>query len=204
MGAIITNLASVLVQFNLKSKQEHLLPLSIKEREPETVHEYFARKGTQDTGQSVLVASEGMSLKISTLRTRLEESGYKLVAGSVQQRPVVGTVRHYYVASYHFYPQEVAVVPDDVDVVKLEDEFDDLTYDGFWQAQAYLNPSDDGRQWLSLNLAHRTQRFLGENLSTPSLKRERDSEGNPIGEPVPIKPQARLQIDEGWLSTISV
>ncbi len=204
MGATITNLSSVFVQFNFKAKQAHLLPLSIREREPETVHEYFDRMSTDNTGRSVLTECEGMSLKISTLRSRLEETGYRLVVGAVQERPIVGTVRHYYVASYHFYPEEVAVVPDDIDVVKLRDEFDNLTYDGFWQALAYLNPSEDGRQWLSLNLAHRTQRFLGENLSTPSLKRERDSKGNPTGEPVPIKPQARLQIDEGWLSTTTL
>lgn len=132
-------------------------------------------------GASLIGKTHNEAIDTGCLHEELVAGGLKLTHASRLNRfydPYFG--RFYYVLRFHYFPSQTAVIHDGVDVEKLVLSLEEINKMGFWGVRADLNR---GRvcPWISVSCKDRTQRYTGEDLDRPEMRRLYNELGEKVG-----------------------
>lgn len=194
---VLTKLNKMLVQFIAPRKLVEVSSLSTI-RETDKIS--LAREQAANNGKLILEPDVDRVIDISALQQSLTEQDYTLVEASIVARQNLSAYqREIYVVRFSF-----KLNAEHTDVTGIaQEEFDRLADMSFWHACGYLNPSracpdDRAKDWLSINLASRVQRFVGEDPTHPILVSQRDEYGNRTSKKAPIKATCSMSLVNGW------
>ena len=193
---VLTKLNQIAVQFIAPRKLVEVSNLSTT-RETDKVS--LAREQAASNGKLILEPDLDRVIDLSALQQSLTEQDYTLVGASIVARQNLSAYqREIYVVRFSF-----KLNAEHTDVTSIaQEEFDRLADMSFWHACGYLNPSktcpdDRAQDWLSINLASRVQRFVGEDPTHPILVSQRDKYGNKTSTKAPIKAQYSMSLASG-------
>ena len=193
---VLTKVQKLLVQFIAPRK---LVEVSSLPTTRETDKISLAREQAANNGKLVLEPDPDRVIDLSALQQSLTEQDYTLVeAGIVARQNLSAYQREIYVVRFSF-----KLNAEQTDVTSIaQEEFDRLADMSFWHACGYLNPSktcpdDRAQDWLSINLASRVQRFVGEDPTHPILVSQRDEYGNKSSTKAPIRAQCSMSLASG-------
>ncbi|MEI6716311.1 MAG: hypothetical protein WCK87_01105 [Candidatus Saccharibacteria bacterium] len=193
---VLTKVQKLLVQFIAPRK---LVEVSSLPTTRETEKISLAREQAANNGKLVLEPDPDRVIDLSALQQSLTEQDYTLVeAGIVARQNLSAYQREIYVVRFSF-----KLNAEQTDVTSIaQEEFDRLADMSFWHACGYLNPSktcpdDRAQDWLSINLASRVQRFVGEDPTHPILVSQRDEYGNKSSTKAPIRAQCSMSLASG-------
>jgi hypothetical protein len=193
---VLTKLNQIAVQFIAPRK---LVEVSSLPTTRETDKISLAREQAANNGKLILEPDLDRVIDLSALQQSLSEQDYTLVGASIVARQNLSDYqREIYVVRFSF-----KLNAEQTDITGIaKEEFDRLADMSFWHACGYLNPSksspdDRAQDWLSINLASRVQRFVGEDPTHPILVSQRDEYGNKTSTKAPIKAQCSLSLSGG-------
>ncbi|MCX6805773.1 MAG: hypothetical protein NT114_03735 [Patescibacteria group bacterium] len=193
---VLTKLNQIAVQFIAPRK---LVEVSSLPTTRETDKISLAREQAANNGKLILEPDLDRVIDLSALQQSLTEQDYTLVGASIVARQNLSAYqREIYVVRFSF-----KLNAEHTDVTSIaQEEFDRLADMSFWHACGYLNPSktcpdDRAHDWLSINLASRVQRFVGEDPTHPILVSQRDKYGNKTSTKAPIKAQCSMSLASG-------
>jgi hypothetical protein len=159
----------------------------------------LAREQAASNGKLILEPDLDRVIDLSGFQRILSEQDYTLVGASIVARQNLSAyAREIYVVRFSF-----KLNAEQTDITRIaQEEFDRLADMSFWHACGYLNPSktcpdDRAQDWLSINLASRVQRFVGEDPTHPILVSQRDKYGNKTSTKAPIKAQYSMSLASG-------
>lgn len=193
---VLTKQNKMLVQFIAPRK---LVEVSSLPTTRETDKISLAREQAANNGKLILEPDLDRVIDLSALQQSLTEQDYTLVeAGIVARQNLSAYQREIYVVRFSF-----KLNAEQTDITSIaKEEFDRLADMSFWHACGYLNPAksspdDRAQDWLSINLASRVQRFVGEDPTHPILVSQRDEYGNKTSTKAPIKAQCSMSLASG-------
>lgn len=193
---VLTKLNSIAVQFIAPRK---LVEVSDLPTTRETDKISLAREQAANNGKLILEPDLDRVIDLSALQQSLSEQDYTLVGASIVARQNLSAYqREIYVVRFSF-----KLNAEQTDITGIaKEEFDRLADMSFWHACGYLNPSksspdDRAQDWLSINLASRVQRFVGEDPTHPILVSQRDKYGNKTSTKAPIKATCSMSLASG-------
>ncbi len=193
---VLTKLNQIAVQFIAPRKLVEVSNLSTT-RETDKVS--LAREQAASNGKLILEPDLDRVIDLSGFQRILGEQDYTLVGASIVARQNLSAyAREIYVVRFSF-----KLNAEQTDITSIaQEEFDRLADMSFWHACGYLNPSksspdDRAQDWLSINLASRVQRFVGEDPTHPILVSQRDKYGNKTRTKAPIKAQYSMSLASG-------
>jgi hypothetical protein len=194
---VLTSVEQITLQFALSSSK--LANVSCLPTTRETDKESQARQQSANNGVMILEPRQDRIVDLSGLQQCLSEQYYTLVGARILARQNHSTYQNeVFVFRFSF-----KLNAEQTDITRLaQEEFDRLADMSFWHACGYLNPSkacpnDRAQDWLSINLASRVQRFVGEDPTHPILVSQRDEYGNKTSTKAPIKAQCSLSLSGG-------
>lgn len=164
------------------------LPDGIDLGQAETIYD-LTRKASSAEGEAIIEADRNRTVDCGNLLQELKDAGYALVSASAQEKLQTGKrQRPTYVINFHFVPTESAEIDESnlASLQKAEDALIALTVLSFWHCMVYLNPGEE-YPWISIACAVREQRYLGDNIDTPKLVRDRDEHGEKVGDLHPLE-----------------
>lgn len=194
---VLTSVEKIAVQFALSSSK--LTAVSYLPTARETDKESQARQQAANNGKLILEPDSDRVIDLSGLQQNLNEQNYTLVGAKIQVRQnLSGYQRETYLVRFSF---ELNAKETDITVMARE-EFDRMTDMSFWHACSYMNPSksspdDRAKDWVSVNLTARVQRFVGEDPTHPILVSQRDKYGNKTSAKAPITAQCSMSVAGG-------
>ena len=193
---VLTKINQIAVQFIAPRK---LVEVSSLPTTRETDKISLAREQAANNGKLILEPDLDRVIDLSALQQSLTEQDYTLVGASIVARQNLSAYqREIYVVRFSF-----KLNAEQTDITGIaKEEFDRLADMSFWHACGYLNPSktcpdDRAHDWLSINLASRVQRFVGEDPTHPILVSQRDKYGNKTSTKAPIKAQCSMSLSGG-------
>jgi hypothetical protein len=193
---VLTKLNQIAVQFIAPRKLVEVSNLSTT-RETDKVS--LAREQAASNGKLILEPDLDRVIDLSGFQRILGKQDYTLVGASILARQNLPPYqREIYVVRFSF-----KLNAEQTDITSIaQEEFDRLADMSFWHACGYLNPSksspdDRSQDWLSINLASRVQRFVGEDPTHPILVSQRDKYGNKTSTKAPIKAQCSMSLSGG-------
>ncbi len=192
---VLTKLNIMLLQFIAPRK---LVEVSSLPTTRETDKISLAREQAANNGKLILEPDLDRVIDLSGLQQNLTEQDYTLVEAGIVARQNLSAQREIYVVRFSF-----KLNAEHTDVTSIaQEEFDRLADMSFWHACGYLNtskssPDDRAQDWLSINLASRVQRFVGEDPTHPILVSQRDKYGNKTSTKAPITAQCSMSLSGG-------
>lgn len=198
-------MSAPLVIVQLSMSNDRRIPAKVPYREAETVRESAERISFCATGaKSHQVLQPTAQCAVGMLADDLFDADYQIVSVWCQTRQHQRHKSVYHTLRYTFAKSSVATQT--LDELRewyptVEDDFINLINDAFWRARAYLNPGEDGKSLLSLNLEVPVPQFRSDGSEV--LVWRKDAEGRRTGDSaVPIEPLATLRLNQDL--TISV
>jgi len=203
----------VMLQFSFA--RPNVIPPHVLLRDHETLEEAVARKTNKLPVTQLLEPTPLVA--VDPLPTMLEASGYELVGAfckpRIQYQRADGAT--YYMVRFSFARHEYATPTEEFlanrDVVRQE--LRGMTNLVLWRTRAYLNwffddngdpPAGGHDQTVaSINLEVR-QPMFEPNGRVVQTRRERDADGNRIGEPVPLKPRHLLGVFNNTIELVAM
>lgn len=193
----------VIVQLSMSNGRR--IPTMIPERKEETSRESRERMRHCASGAgSNVILQPTERCAVGMLADDLFDADYQIVSVWRQTRQHQKRKGVYHTLRYTFAQSGVATQT--LDELRewyptVEDDFIGIINEAFWRARAYLNPGEDGKSLLSLNLEVPEPRFRPDGSEV--LVWRRDAEGRRTGDSaVPIEPLATLRLNPDL--TISV
>jgi hypothetical protein len=194
---VLTSVEQIAVRFALSSSK--LANVSCLPTARETDKESQARQQAANNGKLILKPDSDRVIDLSGLQQNLTDQNYTLVGAKIQVRQnLSGYQRETYLVRFSF-----KLNAEQTDAARIaQEEFDRLADMSFWHACGYLNPSksspdDRAQDWLSINLASRVQKFVGEDPTHPILVSQRDEYGNRTSKKAPIKATCSMSLVNG-------
>jgi len=167
------------------------------------------------TGKGTLEISPTDNCSIAEILTDLQSAGYELVDVFYEERvdpkQKDDEYAYYYIARFTFARRENDTATEEAKEQRsmFQAWFRDMSQQAFWRTQVFLNPfykdgkPVPGQHAISVNMTGRNPRFYPNGNWIKAWKN--DGEGNHIGDrPVPIKPNAKLFVEEGVLKVKEV
>jgi len=177
----------------------------------ETPEKRVIRKSPPVAGVKVIEETERCLLR--DLPKEIEAAGYELVDVLYEERIDVKDPtgrRTYHMVRFLFARHEFAEVSEDFKTVRntAHDALRHICESAFWRVRAFVNPFyKDGEDVAGFNAASINMEVrvpLFQNDGSPVLERRKDEHGKKVGDPLPLKPDYSLRIEDGAVRLMTV